>query len=90
MKKKLMMICCVAALLGVAQEALGWRPLYPDVLAKRSDPTKWTYPDWSEGFPKLPKEETKATIETRAKSADYLGLLERTWATCVFPGENLF
>jgi len=79
MKEKLMMICCVAALLGISQAALGEYPLYGDVLAKRSDSTKWTYPDWSEGLPKPPKEETNATLEARAKATDYLGLLERTW-----------
>jgi len=79
MKEKLMMICCVVALLGISQAALGADSLYDEVRAKLPDPAKWTYPDWSEGFPKPPKEETKATIDTRAKIADYLSFMERSF-----------
>jgi len=89
MKVKLMILCCVVALIGVAQLALGEYWLYPDVLAKRDDPNMWTYPDWSEGFPKPPKEDTKAIIEARAKSTDYLGLLERSWNKWRVPDDFL-
>lgn len=78
MKERLMIIGCVAALLGFSQAALAADPFYDELRAKRSDPAKWTYPDWSDGLPQPPKE-SNATIEAREKSVDYLALLEGSW-----------
>jgi len=74
-----MIIGCVAALLGFSQAAVGADPFYDELRVKVHDSAKWTYPDWSEGLPKPPKEETKATIDARAKTADYLSFLERSF-----------
>ena len=89
MKVKLMIIGCVVALLGVAQAALGADSLHDEVRAKLPDPAKWTYPDWSEGLPKPPKEETKATIDTRAKIADYLSFMETSFLEYERPAANM-
>lgn len=78
MKERLMILGCVAVLLGFSQAALAADPFFDELRVKLSDPAKWTYPDWSDGLPNPPME-PDATIEARAKTADYLSFLEESF-----------